>query len=77
MLITDLQGTIIHVNHALEKLTGYDRQELLGQTPRLLKSGVHPPEFYARMEGADGELLVAIGGDDQDGDGDTLARQFL
>jgi PAS domain S-box-containing protein len=49
VLITDLQGTIIHVNHALEKLTGYDRQELLGQTPRVLKSGAHPADFYARM----------------------------
>jgi PAS domain S-box-containing protein len=49
VMITDLQGTIIHVNSALEKLTGFGRQELLGQTPRLLKSGIHPTEFYARM----------------------------
>jgi PAS domain S-box-containing protein len=49
VLITDLQGTIIHVNHALEKLTGYGRHELLGKTPRVLKSGVHPQDFYARM----------------------------
>src|SRR5262249_26532815 len=49
VLITDLRGTIIHVNRALEKLSGYDRHELLGQTPRIFKSGVHPPDFYARM----------------------------
>jgi PAS domain S-box-containing protein len=49
VMITDLQGTIINVNHALEDLTGYSRQELIGQTPRLLKSGIHPPEFYRQM----------------------------
>jgi PAS domain S-box-containing protein len=49
IMITDLQGTILKVNQALEGLTGYSRQELLGQTPRLLKSGVHAQDFYARM----------------------------
>jgi PAS domain S-box-containing protein len=47
IMITDLHGTILEVNRALEGLTGYGRQELLGQTPRLLKSGAHPPEFFA------------------------------
>lgn len=49
IMITDLQGCILEVNKALEKLTGYSRQELIGQTPRLLKSGAHQPEFYARL----------------------------
>jgi len=49
ILITDLQGTILKVNQALENLTGYSRQELLGQTPRLLKSAVHRPERYEEM----------------------------
>jgi two-component system, cell cycle sensor histidine kinase and response regulator CckA len=49
VMITDLQGTMIHVNKALEKMTGYSRRELLGQTPRLLKSGAHPLEYYARL----------------------------
>src|SRR5262245_65624674 len=39
IIITDLQGTILKVNHALEVLTGYDRTELLGRNPRLLKIG--------------------------------------
>ncbi|HVS34603.1 MAG TPA: PAS domain S-box protein, partial [Gemmataceae bacterium] len=47
--ITDLQGTMLNVNLALERMTGYSRQELLGQTPRLFKSGAHPPEFYAAL----------------------------
>jgi len=42
IMITDLQGAILHVNQALEHLTGYRRNELLGQTPRLFKSGLHP-----------------------------------
>jgi PAS domain S-box-containing protein len=49
VMITDLQGAIVHVNGALERLSGYSRQELLGQTPRLLKSGLHAPEVYARL----------------------------
>jgi PAS domain S-box-containing protein len=49
IMITDLQGTILEVNRALEDLTGYSREELLGQTPRLLKSGAHPAEVYAAI----------------------------
>ncbi len=49
VLITDLQGTIQHVNRALERMFGFDRQDLLGGSPRLFKSGVHPPEMYADM----------------------------
>jgi len=49
IMITDRAGTILHVNRALEGMTGYTRQELLGQTPRILKSGLHPPELYARL----------------------------
>src|SRR5205807_8332239 len=49
IMITDLQGTITHVNQALEDMTGYSRQELLGQSPRLLKSGLHPAEWYADL----------------------------
>ncbi len=49
VLITDLQGVILHVNLALESMTGYSREELLGKTPSLLKSGVHAPEVYQEM----------------------------
>src|SRR5258708_1711612 len=45
IMITDLQGKLLHVNKALEELTGYTREELLGQTPRLFKSGLHPAAF--------------------------------
>ncbi len=46
IMITDLQGSILHVNTALEKMFGYERQEMVGQSPRLLKSGVHTTDFF-------------------------------
>jgi PAS domain S-box-containing protein len=49
IVITDLQGVILEVNQALENLTGYSRQELLGQTPRLFKGSVDGPEVYADL----------------------------
>jgi PAS domain S-box-containing protein len=49
VMITDLQGTILHVNGALERLSGYGRDELLGRNPRLFKSGAHPRELYAEL----------------------------
>ncbi|RMF29907.1 MAG: PAS domain-containing sensor histidine kinase, partial [Chloroflexi bacterium] len=44
-----LKGTIQYINPATSALTGYSLEEALGQTPRLWKSGVHPPEFYQAM----------------------------
>ncbi|WP_149028984.1 PAS domain S-box protein, partial [Serpentinimonas barnesii] len=47
--ITDAQGTIIDVNTALCRLTGYSREEMLGQNPRLWASGRHDAAFYRQM----------------------------
>ncbi len=49
ILITNLEGVIQYCNPAFEKVSGYSRQEAIGLNPRLLKSGKHPPEFYAQM----------------------------
>jgi two-component system, cell cycle sensor histidine kinase and response regulator CckA len=49
VLITDSSGTIEYVNPAFEKLTGYARPEVIGQTPRLLKSGEQGPEHYREL----------------------------
>src|SRR5262249_18290313 len=49
IMITDLQGNIVRVNQALETMTGYTRDELIGQNPRLLKSGKHSAELYAAL----------------------------
>jgi diguanylate cyclase (GGDEF)-like protein/PAS domain S-box-containing protein len=47
--ITDPNGNILEVNEMFTRITGYSREEALGQNPRLLKSGVQSDEFYANM----------------------------
>ena len=49
IVITDIHGTILYVNPAFEKSTGYTRAEALGQNPRVLKSGRQDAEFYRQM----------------------------
>lgn len=46
VLITDPQGKIEYANPAAEEITGYKPEELLGENPRILKSGYHDKEFY-------------------------------
>lgn len=46
VLITDARQKIIFVNPSFTKLTGYAAEEAIGQTPGLLKSGVHMNDFY-------------------------------
>lgn len=47
--ITDAKGTILDVNEAFSRITGYSREEALGRNPRMLQSGRQSPEFYATM----------------------------
>ena len=49
VVITDTSGRIEYVNPAFERVTGYARAEVMGQNPRILKSGVHGPTFYSAM----------------------------
>jgi PAS domain S-box-containing protein len=49
VVLTDTQGVIQYVNPAFEATTGYRRDEALGKTPRILKSGRHDAEFYRQM----------------------------
>ena len=46
---TDRDGTIFYVNPAFEETTEYTPEEALGQTPAILKSGVHDREFYEEL----------------------------
>ena len=48
-MITDRAGVIEYVNPAFEALTGYSPGELMGQTPRVLKSGQQAPELYQEL----------------------------
>lgn len=45
-MITDAKQVIQRVNRAFQAITGYDEQEVLGKTPRILSSGWHSAEFY-------------------------------
>ena len=49
ILVTDTQGVIQLANPAFLKNTGYALDELLGMTPRILKSGKHDDSFYAEL----------------------------
>ncbi|MCG8613798.1 MAG: PAS domain S-box protein, partial [Pseudomonadales bacterium] len=49
IVLTDANSVIVDVNDAFEKITGYHRDEVLGKTPGLLKSGKHDELFYAAM----------------------------
>ena len=49
LLITDPAGVIVNVNKAFSKITGFPAEEVIGQTPRILKSGRHDESFYRDM----------------------------
>jgi diguanylate cyclase (GGDEF)-like protein/PAS domain S-box-containing protein len=49
IFITDNQGRITWVNAAFCRLSGYSPEELVNQTPRILKSGKHDVEFYKNV----------------------------
>jgi diguanylate cyclase (GGDEF)-like protein/PAS domain S-box-containing protein len=47
--ITDAEGTIIDVNDAFCRITGYQRGEVIGKNPRILNSGLQSKEFYEAL----------------------------
>jgi diguanylate cyclase (GGDEF)-like protein/PAS domain S-box-containing protein len=49
MFITDARHVILRVNGAFTRITGYDPDDAVGQTPKLMNSGRHPTEFFAAM----------------------------
>lgn len=44
--ITDRAGRILYCNDKFEAVSGYSREELIGQTHRVVNSGVHPRDYF-------------------------------
>ena len=49
IMITDAEGTILEVNQAFTRITGYSRDEVLGRNPRILSSGRQGKDYYNAM----------------------------
>ena len=49
VVITDTNGAVVWVNKAVEALSGYSRSELIGNNPRIFKSGHQAPEVYDEL----------------------------
>ncbi len=49
IVITDCEGRIQYVNPAFERSSGYSREALIGETPRLMKSGLENESFYREL----------------------------
>lgn len=49
IMITDLSKRILHVNPAFEMVTGFQRDEVIGHSPKILQSGIHGSDFYQKM----------------------------
>lgn len=49
IMITDKNGSIVYANPAVTKLTGYKFEELMGENPKILRSGKHNKNFYNKL----------------------------
>ncbi len=49
IVITDAGGTIVNVNKAFTQITGYQREEVIGQSTLILKSNCHEDDFYVGL----------------------------
>ena len=49
IMVTDCNHLIVDVNPAFSRITGFSREEALGQNPRILRSGRQDPDFYEAM----------------------------
>lgn len=49
IIITDKSGVVEYINSTFCKVTGYAKDELIGKTPKVLKSGAHDKSFYENL----------------------------
>ena len=49
IIVSDENNLITYANHAIRSQSGYGHQELLGNNPNIISSGLHEHEFYASM----------------------------
>jgi PAS domain S-box-containing protein len=49
VIITDTEGEIEYVNPKFSQVSGYSFEEVIGENPRILKSGEQPSEFYKEL----------------------------
>ena len=49
IIITGRDGAILWTNRAFTEMTGYSAEEVIGSSPRVLKSGEQTPEFYTDL----------------------------
>lgn len=49
IVITDPMGNITYVNKKFTEVSGYEYDEVIGKNPRILKTGLTPPEVYGQL----------------------------
>ncbi|MCW8829166.1 MAG: PAS domain S-box protein [Gammaproteobacteria bacterium] len=49
VMITDADGIIVYANATFEEVSGYSKEEVLGDTPGILRSGFQDDQFYAML----------------------------
>ena len=49
IVIANKDGVIVWANKAITKISGFEVEELIGQTPRIFKTELHSKEFYKKL----------------------------
>jgi PAS domain S-box-containing protein len=49
IMITAADGTVVTVNRAFTEVTGYTRDDVLGQSEQSIRNALQPPQFYEEL----------------------------